>query len=227
VKHCDPQTIALLALGEEPVDSDAVHLVTCDECRTEWESLRHTADIARSLDNDYVVIAPPPSVWAAVSAQIAASPEVTALDSRRSRRWVPWVAVADAAGVLFGGIGGVALTRSSTPAPAIVATPPLAPLADYSPTGSASVELVADAQILAVDVSNLPATDGYFEVWLLAPDASSMIAVGTLGAGQSSTFPLPAGVSLSDYPVVDISVEQYDGDPTHSTDSVARGTLPA
>ena len=40
-------------------------------------------------------------------------------------------------------------------------------------------------------------------------------------------LPLPAGISLADYPVVDISAEPYDGDPTHSTDSVVRGTLPA
>jgi len=51
--------------------------------------------------------------------------------------------------------------------------------------------------------------------------------VGTLGAGSSSSFPLPPGVSLADYPVVDISLEAYDGDPTHSAISVARGTLPA
>ncbi|MEY2964964.1 MAG: hypothetical protein RLZZ228_777, partial [Actinomycetota bacterium] len=66
-----------------------------------------------------------------------------------------------------------------------------------------------------------------FEVWLLAPDASSMIALGTLGPDERAVLPLPAGISLADYPVVDISAEPYDGDPTHSTDSVVRGTLPA
>ena len=50
---------------------------------------------------------------------------------------------------------------------------------------------------------------------------------GTLGPGEKAVLPLPAGVSLADYPVVDISAEPYDGDPTHSTDSVVRGTLPA
>ena len=227
MKHCEPQTLALLALGEQPDESDAVHLVTCDACRHEWDSLRSTVEIARSLDEQDVVIAPPPGVWAAVSAQITAAPSVADLASRRSRRWAPWVAVAAAAGLVFGGVAGVALTRSATPAPAIVATTPLEPLADYSTTGRASVEVVDAAQVLAVNVSDLPATDGYFEVWLLAPDASSMIAIGTLGSGQASTFPLPDGVSLRDYPVVDISIEAYDGDPTHSSDSVARGTLPA
>ena len=54
-----------------------------------------------------------------------------------------------------------------------------------------------------------------------------MIAIGTLGVGDTGVFPLPPGVSLTDYPIVDISDEAYDGDPTHSTDSVVRGTLPA
>ena len=88
-------------------------------------------------------------------------------------------------------------------------------------------ELDDDLPPFAVDVSGLPSTDGYFEVWLLAPDASSMIALGTLGPDERAVLPLPAGVSLADYPVVDISAEPYDGNPAHSTDSVVRGTLPA
>ena len=130
-------------------------------------------------------------------------------------------------GVLFGGVAGVALTRTSTTAPTVVASTALDPLADYTATGRASIEVVDGTELLAVDVRGLPATDGYFEVWLLAPDASSMIAVGTLGAGETAAFPLPPGVALSDYPVVDISIEAYDGNPAHSADSVVRGTLPA
>jgi hypothetical protein len=38
-------------------------------------------------------------------------------------------------------------------------------------------------------------------------------------------FPLPAGMDMQAFPVVDISVEQFDGDVTHSADSVVRGTL--
>ena len=39
--------------------------------------------------------------------------------------------------------------------------------------------------------------------------------------------PLPAGMDMQAFPVVDISVEQFDGDVTHSADSVVRGTLSA
>ena len=76
-----------------------------------------------------------------------------------------------------------------------------------------------------VQASGLPATDGYYEVWLLAPDASSMVSVGMLDATEGGTFPLPAGIDLKSFPVVDVSLEHYDGDVTHSSDSILRGSL--
>ncbi len=224
--HCDPQTLSLIAIGEEPTADEALHLVTCDECRREWESLRAVADVARDLDDDEFT-APPAHVWAAISEEIAETPADAGnvVPLRAKRGFAPWIAVAAAVGLVLGGVGGAMLMRSSPPE--VVASVPLEPLADYTATGNAAVEVVDGTEVLSVDVSDLPATDGYFEVWLLAPDASSMIALGTLGPGESATLPLPAGISLADYPVVDISVEPYDGDPKHSTDSVVRGTLPA
>jgi hypothetical protein len=32
-------------------------------------------------------------------------------------------------------------------------------------------------------------------------------------------------MQLADYPVVDVSLEKYDGDVTHSADSLVRGQL--
>ena len=221
--HCEPQTLSLIALGEEPSAEDALHLVTCDTCRRDWESMRATVEVARDLDDDEL-LTPPDHVWAAIAEEISAD-SGTIVPMRSRRRVAPWIALAAAVGVVLGGVVGASLMRSTPPE--IVASVALEPLADYSTTGTATVEIVDGTEMLAVDVSGLPSTDGYFEVWLLAPDASSMIALGTLGAGESTVLPLPAGVSLADYPVVDISAEPYDGDPAHSTDSVVRGTLPA
>jgi anti-sigma factor RsiW len=223
VAHCEPQTLSLIALGEQPSADDAVHLVTCDACRRDWESMRATVDVARDLGDDEL-LTPPDHVWAAIAEEISAD-SGTIVPMRSRRRVAPWIALAAAVGVVVGGAVGASLMRSAPPE--IVASVALEPLADYSTTGTATVEIVDGTEVLAVDVSGLPTTDGYFEVWLLAPDASSMIALGTLGAGESTILPLPAGVSLADYPVVDISAEPYDGDPAHSTDSVVRGTLPA
>ncbi|MBM3687438.1 MAG: anti-sigma factor [Actinobacteria bacterium] len=221
--HCEPQTLSLIALGEQPSAEDAMHLVTCDTCRRDWESMRATVDVARDLDDDEL-ITPPDHVWAAIAEEISAD-SGTLVPMRSRRRAAPWIALAAAVGVVLGGVVGASLMRSAPPE--IVASVALEPLADYSATGMATVEVVDGSEMLAVDVSGLPATDGYFEVWLLAPDASSMIALGTLGAGESTVLPLPAGVSLANYPVVDISAEPYDGNPAHSTDSIVRGTLPA
>ena len=221
--HCEPQTLSLIALGEPPSPDEALHLVTCDACRRDWESLRATVNVARDLDDDEL-LTPPDHVWAAVAEEISAD-SGTVVPMRSRRRVAPWIALAAAVGVVLGGVVGASLMRSAPPE--VVASVALEPLADYSTTGTATVEVVDGTEMLAVDVSGLPATDGYFEVWLLAPDASSMIALGTLGAGESTVLPLPPGVSLADYPVVDISAEPYDGDPAHSTDSVVRGTLPA
>lgn len=221
--HCEPQTLSLIALGEQPSADDALHLVTCDSCRRDWESMRATVEVARDLDDDEL-LSPPDHVWAAIAEEVSAD-SGTVVPMRSRRRTAPWIALAAAVGVVLGGAIGASVMRSTPPE--IVASVPLEPLAEYSAAGTASVEVVDGTEMLAVDVTGLPATDGYFEVWLLAPDSSSMIALGTLGPDEKAVLPLPAGVSLADYPVVDISAEPYDGDPTHSTDSVVRGTLPA
>lgn len=61
-------------------------------------------------------------------------------------------------------------------------------------------------------------------MWLLDAETGRLVSLGVLN-GTESTFELPEGLDLSDYPVVDISREPFDGDPAHSTDSIARGEL--
>lgn len=52
-----------------------------------------------------------------------------------------------------------------------------------------------------------------------------MVSIGVLGSGAVNEFPLPSGMDMQAFPVVDISLEQYDGDVTHSADSLVRGEL--
>jgi anti-sigma-K factor RskA len=85
-----------------------------------------------------------------------------------------------------------------------------------------------DRRDLTVEVAGLTAaTNTFYEVWLLAPDASRLVSLGLLQPGQAATFELPADLDLAEYPVVDVSLEPMDGDPAHSSDSVVRGTLSA
>lgn len=224
-RHCDPETIAVLALGETPAASDAVHLVTCEDCRAEYDALRATVNVGRSLTRADALVPPPPQVWRAVTDEIQREATVVPLRRTGWSRIAPLLSIAAVSGLVIGGIGGVLISRGGEPAPTVVAAAELAPLPGFTSGGTAQVEQVNGQQVLALDLTDLPQTDGYFEVWLLAEDVSEMIAVGTVGAGERNTFPLPPGVSLERFPVVDVSIEHYDGVVTHSGDSVVRGAL--
>ena len=81
--------------------------------------------------------------------------------------------------------------------------------------------------MLVVDLDQSESSeDGFREVWLLKPDVSGLVSLGTL-AGSSGRFDLPAGLDLDQFSVVDVSEEQFDGDPAHSGDSIVRGPLEA
>ncbi|GAB7190863.1 hypothetical protein NUM3379_15700 [Kineococcus sp. NUM-3379] len=142
------------------------------------------------------------------------------------RRWLP-VAAALLAG-LAGGLGaGLALggrtPERDAPGPVALARADLAPLARAG-AGSARVLAVGDHRELAVDVRDLPDPDGgFYEVWLLSPEGG-LVSLGAV-VGPSARVPLPAGVDLERFAVVDVSREPLDGDPGHSSDSVLRGTL--
>jgi hypothetical protein len=53
---------------------------------------------------------------------------------------------------------------------------------------------------------------------------TGLVPLGVVHQG-SNLVPLPAGIDLTVYPVVDVSIEPLDGDPAHSGVSVARGSL--
>jgi Anti-sigma-K factor rskA len=61
-------------------------------------------------------------------------------------------------------------------------------------------------------------------VWVF-DGKTRILAIGVLRSDQQGTFPLPATLDLHTFHVVDISAEPYDGDQTHSAQSVLRGSL--
>lgn len=147
------------------------------------------------------------------------------------RRGVPaWIASAAAAGVVVGGLGGawVANRGDAEPAPTVVAQADLEALPGWDAVGVAEIEERADGSrvlVLTVDESGGAGdTDGLREVWLLKEDVSGLVSLGLL-EGEEGRFLVPAGVDLSEYPVVDVSREPTDGDPAHSGDSIVRGVL--
>lgn len=131
---------------------------------------------------------------------------------------------ASVVGALIGAgatLGWQALDRG---APAVVASTTLAPLPEKVGTGTAEVRGAGDRRELDLSVAADEPVDAFLQVWLLSPDAERMVLLGVLEGGSGS-FVLPTGMQLEDYPVVDVSIEPYDGDPLHSANSLVRGTL--
>lgn len=138
--------------------------------------------------------------------------------------------VAAMAGALVGGTVVWSALNRATPDPGdvqlVVARATLDPLSEsVSEPGEAKVLDSPDGQVVRVDARSLPQKDGFYEVWLLDADATKLVALGALPAGAVGTFTVPPGVSIEDFPVVDISLESYDGDPGHSKNSLMRGVL--
>ena len=187
---------------------------------------------------------PDPAVWAAITDEVGAegSGEHDGTDPDRPapvelrparqagppRRWPSLVAAAAAGALLTWGASELlGADEEAPPDPqTVVARAELSSLSEPTqPEGSARVVTVDGHQVLEVDLTQAPAPgDGYLEVWLLTPDVSGLVTVGVLD-GRTGQFALPAGVDLDAYPVVDISREQLDGDPTHGGDSLIRGQL--
>jgi len=158
---------------------------------------------------------------------------VVPLDRRRSRGPLWGVAaVAAAAGAIVGGAVVWSAVDRGTGSTGVneqfVAQAVLAPLTDtVSAPGQATVLDSTDGKVVRVDARSLPANDGFYEVWLLDADATKLVALGALPAGSIGTFTIPPGLSIADFPLIDISLESYDGDPSHSKNSLMRGELQA
>jgi hypothetical protein len=169
-------------------------------------------------------------------ADAAATPRtgesVVALDERRSARWKRRTALLTAAAAVVGvlaGVVGAGLVRSSGPEDSsVVATAELKPLSAASASGTASMHRSAAGESLSVQITGLrQVPDGFYEVWLADTQTKKMISVGVLDASDRGSFDVPAGLDLTEYRVVDVSLEAFDGNPQHSAVSVVRGAFPA
>jgi hypothetical protein len=243
VQHCTPEQLALAALREPLPADDAAHLADCDRCRAEVASLQRAVDAVAvpQLAAPGPSVPPPPRVWDAIAAAtgVSATPpsapvpvpvpeeppaqvaEVVPFRSRRRPALLVAAAVVTGAVV---GAGAVALLQDGDDGEAVTAVA-LDPLADNAATGRAEVVLRDDGtRVVQVDLDAPSLDDGYYEIWLIDREVVGMVPLGVVTPG-SQTFELPADLDLDQFPLVDVSVEPLDGDPTHSGVSVARGEL--
>lgn len=243
MSHLDPDKIALLALGENlDTDEDRAHVQSCPQCADELDQMRHTVKVARlQIDGDDLE-EPPARVWDAIGEELGLEREGAPVEiapvevavGRGARRRVArrrsravWVLAASL--VLVAGAAvtvGAIVTRLN--APVVVAAASLDAFPDHAgAVGVADVREARDgSRSLFVELDTTDAADTYREVWLIRNDAGALISLGVL-EGAEGTFVIPAGVDLTQYGLVDVSVEQIDGDPGHSGDSIVRGALQA
>jgi hypothetical protein len=231
VPHCTPEQLALAALREPLPAEDAEHLAGCARCRQEVASLQRPVDALAvpELAAPCAPVPPPASVWEGIAAQtgVAVRPRthpepapVVPLRRRRSR-----LLLAAAAALLVGaGIGAGAVALSTRDDGDVVAATDLDPLEDAAASGTARVVERNGERLLEVDLTAPSPDGGFYEVWLIDENVQGMYPVGVVREGTTD-LPLPDGIDLARYPVVDVSVEPLDGDPAHSGDSVARGVL--
>lgn len=238
MSHLDPEEIALLALGEtDSLDSAELHLAECAVCAAELDEMKHAVGVGRSTIDGVELEAPPAAVWGRISDELglapvesvepaAEVPDIVQAPARRSRTWrrTMWALAASSALVLAGG-GAWLAGRFTAPPVAIAAAALDAFPAHPTASGGAEVREGRDGErTLVVTLDADDAEAGYREVWLIRNDGEALMSLGVL-EGADATFPIPSGVDLSSYDLVDISVEPLDGDPAHSGDSIVRGQL--
>ncbi|WP_166877373.1 anti-sigma factor [Salinibacterium sp. ZJ450] len=249
MEHLDDDTLALIAMAElEPADHEREHLAACPTCSETLAELRQTAVLGRAA-RTVELIEPADAVWANIHADLGLSPQVAAvpraadfasktstlapvtpITDRPGRRAFAWWPIAAAAAVvgLIGGVGvGIWWQSGQQDTAAVVAEAQLDPFPGWDASGIARVEERPDgSRVVVVDLETPTDTTGLREVWLIKPDASGLVSIGFLD-GASGSFVIPAGIDLTQYPLVDVSAEPDNGDPAHSGDSIVRGELRA
>lgn len=266
MQHVDPETLALLALGESDETAASAderdHLSACPRCTEEMAELAVVAQTGRALTPEDTMVPAAPVVWERISAELglgqgaeqadapaaavdhpvavapaaAAEPapspaaaSVSSLSERRERRrgGLAQVLVAACVALVVGVTAGVLWERRDTsPDEVPLASARLEALPGWTDSsGEARIEQAGSgARQLVLDVAAPVSDGGYREVWLIADDLSGLVSLGIL-EGSQGRFDIPAGLDLAEFSLVDVSEEHFDGDPTHSGDSVVRGAL--
>jgi len=140
------------------------------------------------------------------------------------------IAAAAIAGVVVG--AGVAWwaaagdqTDDSASADADVTTSDLVPVDGHHTSGVISLSQEETSPRITITLDRLDSGKGFVEAWLVDEPDDRMVALGVLD-GKRGTFIVPAVLNLTKYAVVDVSREQFDGDPAHAPLSLARGPVP-
>lgn len=252
--HLTDDDFALIASsGHAGLDERATsHLISCAACRAEAEIY---AQVGEALREPVALVSPPPAVWDRIAAEIAAddsasasvddepartsarapgrqrpvseapgTPSRSGPDQAAGNRWISRIVLAAVASFLAGALAmGLVTGLLNRPQTEILQSIGLDPLPGWSQPGTATLERVSGQLYLLVELPE-GVDDGYREVWLIDRNVERMVSLGTM-AGDRASLPVPAGLDLDEYVIVDVSREPFDGNPNHSGDSLVRGEL--
>lgn len=235
--HIDEHVLAGIALDEpDPLDPEQQrHLQSCRACQTDLSELRAVATVGR--DDPVTVQAPSPDLLDRIDAELAGGPGPAPVPAVPAGRTTPTpapgrtrrlVLLAAAVGLVVGVGATAAYARWTQPEDVVLAATALAPLPGQTASGRAELVREDGVATLRVRLDTTTPADDFHELWLINTDGRRMISLGVLAPSGRGSYPLPSqlGDGLQDYTIVDVSLEPYDGNATHSLDSVARGTLP-
>lgn len=230
-----PELDELLDLARDDAAADEIrrHLDECADCAGDLAAMIRLDAAADLIGPDPdACVAPASSVWDEIQAELSPADPVVATRSQAPRRRGLMVAAAAAvSGVVVGGIGGYLWSDSSSSpdraapqsrGPFAVAT--LLPAGQGAVSGEVAMTRGDASRSLAVTFDETVAGPGYLEAWLLDPETNEMLGLGVVGP-DGGTVTVPQDADLTRFTAVDISREPFDGDPAHSADSLARGTL--
>jgi hypothetical protein len=131
--------------------------------------------------------------------------------------------------VLGAGVTWLVADKDSTTTPTVsgdVKTSVLTGIDGHATSGEISLaEGNNGAPEITINIDNLDKGPGFLQAWLLDADTGGMVALGVLD-GTKGSFTVPPSLNLSRYSQIDVSREPFDGDPAHSTVSLARGPVP-
>lgn len=226
MSHPDPDLLALAALPSEQRDPAVEqHLAHCPMCHGHVESLRRTVELAVAGGTGGADEDPPDSIWTAIAGELA----ITDTPPARWRRFA--VPVAAAVLSLFVGLG-VGLAVAGAP-PAEQPLARLAPLAQEGASGASGTAALAERDgvrevVVRIEGVTAPAGSDFLEAWLMDASGTRLVSLGALapdGDGFRGTFTVPSNLPMAEFGTVDVSAERWDGDATHSSDSLLRGTV--
>ncbi|MET9252719.1 anti-sigma factor [Streptomyces sp. NPDC003717] len=231
MNHTDDDTLTLMALGESPSVPDAAHVRGCARCTRELNALRQVVRaVASPAAGAPDLLEPPPEVWESIAGELGLAEPPAPADPAPPARSGPrrlgrFTVLLAACAALLGASAGSAVTWWATrDEPASTATEGrrIASLRAGS-AGYARLDTGGAHRTLDITVEGLPRNAGYFEVWLMDSTHTKLVSVGVLGPDGRAALPVPDTLDLREYPVVDVSVQPYNGRPDHSGNSVVRG----